>query len=139
MKTERWKQINEVLLSALDREVAERSRFIKDVTGSDEELRREVVSLLASYEQAGAFLEDPVTEAAARLLADDPTHLAPGQQINHYKVLSLLGSGGMGEVYLVRDTRLGRRAAIKVLPSRFTQDRDRLRRFHHEARAASAL
>ena len=138
MKNERWKQINEVLLSALDREVAERSRFIKGASGSDEELRREVVSLLASYEQAGDFLEDPVTEAAARLLAD-PTLLVPGQQINHYKVVSLLGSGGMGEVYLVRDTRLGRQAAIKLLPSRFTQDRDRLRRFQQEARAASAL
>jgi serine/threonine protein kinase len=139
MKTERWKQINEVLLCALDREAAERSRFIKDASGSDEELRREVVSLLASYEQAGAFLEDPVTKAAARLLADDSTHLVAGQQINHYKVVSLLGSGGMGDVYLVRDTRLGRQAAIKLLPPRFTQDRDRLRRFQHEARAASAL
>jgi eukaryotic-like serine/threonine-protein kinase len=139
MKPERWKQINDVLIPALEREALERPAFVKEACGGDEGLRLEVESLLASHEEATDFLEESVVGAAARLLVEDRTHLATGQQIDHYQILSLLGVGGMGEVYLVRDTTLGRQAAIKLLPSRFSKDRDRLRRFQQEARAASAL
>ena len=139
MKPERWKQINDVLLLALEREAFERAAIVKMACGSDEGLRLEVESILASHEQTSGFLEESIVGAAARLLVEDQIHLVTGQQINHFKILSLLGVGGMGEVYLVRDTTLGRRAAIKLLPSRFTENRDRLRRFQQEARAASAL
>ena len=139
MKPERWKQINDVLIPALEREPFERSVLVEEACGSDEGLRREVESLLAAHEQASDFLEKSIAGAAAQLLVEDKIHLVPGQQINHYKVRSLLGVGGMGEVYLVKDTILGRHAAIKLLPSRFTEDPDRLRRFQQEARAASAL
>ena len=139
MKPERWNQINDVIVCALERETFERAAIVKEACGNDVVLRLEVESLLASHEQAGDFLEQSVVGAAALLLVEDQLHLADGQQVNHYKILSLLGVGGMGEVYLVRDTALGRRAAIKVLPSRFTEDRDRFRRFQQEARAASAL
>ena len=139
MKPERWEQINDVLIPALEREAFERLAFVKEACGGDEALRLEVESLLASHEDATDFLEESVVGAAARLLVEDRTHLAAGQQIDHYQILSLLGLGGMGEVYLVRDTTLGRQAAIKLLPSRFSEDRGRLRRFQQEARAASAL
>lgn len=139
MKPERWKQINDVLITALERPSIERSATVKEACGSDEGLRLEVESLLASHEEATDFLEESVVGAAARLIVEDRTHLAAGEQIDHYQILSLLGVGGMGEVYLVRDTTLGRQAAIKLLPSRFSEDRDRLRRFQQEARAASAL
>jgi serine/threonine protein kinase len=139
MKPERWKQINDVLIPAVEREAFERSAFVKEACGADEGLRMEVESLLASHQDATDFLEESVVGAAARLIVEDRTHLATGQQIDHYQILSLLGVGGMGEVYLVRDTMLGRQAAIKLLPSRFSKDRDRLRRFQQEARAASAL
>jgi serine/threonine protein kinase len=139
MKPERWKQINDVLVPALERDARERAAIIEEACGSDVGLRREVESLVASHEQASDFLEESIVGAAARLLVEDQIHLVTGQQINHYEILSLLGIGGMGEVYLVRDTALGRQAAIKILPSRFTEDRDRLRRFQQEARAASAL
>ncbi len=139
MKSERWKQINDVLVTALEREQVERAAIVKEACGSDEGLRREVESLLASHEQASDFLEASIVGAAARLLLVDQIHLAAGQQLDHYKILSLLGVGGMGEVYLVRDTILGRQAAIKLLPSHLTEDRDRLRRFQQEARSASAL
>jgi serine/threonine protein kinase len=139
MRPERWKQINDVLIPALEREAYERSALVKEACGSDERLRLEVESLLAAHEQASDFLEESILGAGARLLVEDQIHLTAGQQIDHYKILSLLGVGGMGEVYLVRDTTLGRQAAIKLLPSRFTEDRDRLRRFQQEARAASAL
>src|SRR5262245_3577302 len=62
-----------------------------------------------------------------------------GQTISHYRILSKLGSGGMGEVYLAEDERLGRKLGLKILPEKFTQDADRVRRFEQEARAASAL
>ena len=139
MKPERWQQINDVFVPALEREAHERAAFVKEACGSDVGLRLEVESLLASHEHASEFLEESVVGAAARLLVGDQIHLAAGQQIDHYEILWLLGVGGMGEVYLVRDTTLGRQAAIKLLPSRFTEDRDRLRRFQQEARAASAL
>ena len=62
-----------------------------------------------------------------------------GQTISHYRVMQRLGVGGMGEVYLAEDTRLGRKLALKILPAQFTQDPERVRRFEQEARAASAL
>src|SRR6266850_1008259 len=110
MKPERWKQINDVLMLALEREPVERSAFVEEACAGDEGLRLEVESLLASHEQASDFLEETVVGAAAELLVADRTHLAAGQQVDHYQVLSLLGVGGMGEVYLVRDMTLGRQA-----------------------------
>ena len=65
--------------------------------------------------------------------------ITPGTRFNHYEVVSQLGAGGMGEVYLAEDPRLGRQVAIKVLPAEFARDSDRLRRFEQEARATSAL
>src|SRR6185295_7253822 len=65
--------------------------------------------------------------------------LQTNSQISHYRVISKLGAGGMGEVWLAEDTRLGRKAALKLLPAEFTGDADRLLRFEQEARAVSAL
>jgi len=73
------------------------------------------------------------------LFAKDKTYLTAGQRIGHYKISSLIGSGGMGDVYLAHDTRLGRNVALKLLPSSFTRDEERVRRFAQEARAVSAL
>ena len=104
----------------------------------DESLRKEVESLLASHEKDGSFIDSPAYEAAAGMLASDP-ELTVGQKIGHYEILSTLGKGGMGEVYLAQDTKLSRKVALKVLPGAFTQDQERLRRFEQEARATSAL
>src|SRR5262245_24779185 len=78
-------------------------------------------------------------EAAAGLLAEQKHPSLVGHSVSHYQVLSLIGAGGMGEVYLAEDTRLGRKVALKMLPRTFTGDQDRVRRFEQEARAASAL
>ncbi len=139
MTPERWQQINDLYHSSLQREAFERAAFIAEACSGDEELRREVESLVASHEQADSFIEQPVFGAVARLLVADDADPMKGRGIGHYKVLSKLGSGGMGEVYLAQDTTLGRKVAIKLLPDRFTLEADRIRRFQQEARSASAL
>ncbi|MGH9838684.1 MAG: serine/threonine-protein kinase [Blastocatellia bacterium] len=65
--------------------------------------------------------------------------VAAGAHLNHYEIITCLGAGGMGEVYLAEDTQLSRKVALKLLPAEFTHDRERVRRFEQEARAASAL
>ena len=138
MTRERWHKIRELFKSALERTPDERAPFLDLACAGDEELRKEVESLIASHEKTGSFIDAPAFEAAAQLLADNPA-LTPGQRIGHYKILSLLGAGGMGEVYLAQDTKLGREIALKLLPAQFTTDGNRLRRFEQEARVASAL
>ena len=139
MANDRWQQIKEVFHSALEREPGERPAFLAEACGSDESLRREVESLIAAHEKEGSFIDAPAFEMAADWLADKEADSLVGQQINHYKILETLGAGGMGEVYLAQDTRLGRKIALKLLPASFTNDADRLQRFQQEARAASAL
>jgi serine/threonine protein kinase len=74
------------------------------------------------------------------MIVEDPSpSLSSGQTLNHYRIVRRIGQGGMGEVYLARDARLGREVAIKILPSLFANDSGRLRRFEQEARATSAL
>ena len=106
----------------------------------DDTLQREVESLLAHEDAVADFIETPALQAAASLgstQADAPA--MTGGQIGPYKILSLLGVGGMGEVYRARDTKLGRDVAIKILPSLFTHDPDRRGRFEREARLLASL
>src|SRR5438477_550023 len=139
MRPERWQQIDQLLEVALDHPPAERAAFLARACAGDETLRRKVESLLRSDEAAQSFIEAPAVGLAAEVLAEQQARLRTGQQLGHYQILSRLGAGGMGEVYLAQDTRLGRKVALKILPTRFTQDAERLRRFEQEARAASAL
>src|SRR5215211_5873051 len=139
MTPERWQQVKEIFNSALIYRPEERGPFISRACSGDEALRSEVESLIASHEQSGDFIDQPAFEVAASLLAREPAELRPGQAIASYEVLSFISRGGMGEVYLAEDKRLGRKVALKLLPATFTTDDDRLRRFEQEARAASAL
>ncbi|HEV2666352.1 MAG TPA: protein kinase [Blastocatellia bacterium] len=139
MKPERWKQIEELYDAALKLEASRRAAFLDQACADDEELRREVASLLASDAQAGSFLAAPAAEVLARSVAAGIVPSLIGRRIGHYQTQSLLGAGGMGEIYLAEDTRLGRKVAIKLLPPEFTADAGRVRRFAQEARAASAL
>ena len=138
MKPERWQHIQNLYHGALEREPVERSTFLDKACAGDEALRGEVESLLTHHQQAGSFIETPALKEARDLLENQP-YSKVGRQIGAYKVLSLLGVGGMGEVYLAQDSRLERKVALKLLPPEFTQDEDRVRRFEREARAASAL
>jgi serine/threonine protein kinase/Tol biopolymer transport system component len=139
MTPERMKKLQELFDAALDRAPAERAAFLAEACGNDQALRRAVESLLLHHEQANSFIESPPAVVAADLFADEPSESLTGQSIGRYKLLELLGAGGMGEVYLAQDTSLGRKVALKLLPARFTTEPDRLRRFEQEARTASAL
>src|SRR5882724_12670778 len=137
MTPERWQQLKQIFQSALERNPAERSAFLNQACADDPALRSEVESLISSHDQAGDSIEAMAAEAATEMLDDEQPIL--GKHISHYEVLSLLGRGGMGEVFLAQDASLGRKVALKLLRSDFTRIEERLRRFQQEARAASAL
>jgi serine/threonine-protein kinase len=139
MTPERYHKIGEIFHAVLELEPEDREAFLVEACAGDEALLRELQSLIVSNEQAGDFISSPALEVAARLLTKDQTTLRPGTFLGPYEILERLGSGGMGEVYLAQDPRLGRRVALKLLPDHFVTNQDRLRRFRQEARAASAL
>ena len=136
----RWEQVEKLCQAALELEESRRAAFLQDACRGDEELRREVESLLQFDDGRGdRFIEEPALEVAAKMIAHEKPESLVGQQFGSYQILSLLGAGGMGVVYKARDTRLNRSVAIKVLPSDKVSDPERKRRFIQEARAASAL
>jgi eukaryotic-like serine/threonine-protein kinase len=139
MTPERWQQIERLYHAALERAPEQRTVFLDEACGDDRALHQGVKSLLAYDERAALFIASPPDELAAEMLVEAEAHTVIGSTISHHQILSLLGRGGMGEVYLAIDTRLARRVAIKLLPAEFTTDQDRVRRFQQEARAASSL
>src|SRR6266480_6943061 len=100
MKAERWKQVNDLFQSAVERASEERAAFLDEACHGDKGLRREVESLLASYERAENFIESPAFQVAPELLTNERAGALVGEVIGHYRIESLIGVGGMGEVYL---------------------------------------
>ena len=137
MTPERWQQIKALLESALERDPVERNAFLDEACAGDAGLRTELEGLLESHDRAGDFIESPAYNVMAGSLTE--SHLAPGQTIGHYQIIRRLGAGGMGDIYLAEDARLGRKVALKALPTHFTKDPERVTRFQFEAKAASAL
>ena len=138
MTPERWQKVKEFSLSPAA-EPARRQTFLAEACGNDDGLRLEVESLISSHEKGGSFIDSPAYQSAAGLLAGERTELHPGQVVEPYEIISFISRGGMGEVYLAEDKRLGRKVALKLLPSSVTKEPERLSRFQQEARAASAL
>src|SRR6058998_671863 len=139
MTQARLQTIEEIFHAALDQEPDQISAFLDKACEGDDILRRKVEALLASRERAGSFIETSAVGIATRIIENGQADLLVGQTFGHYKISKRIGSGGMGEVYLATDMVAGRKAALKLLPMRFTGDAERLKRFQQEARAVVAL
>jgi eukaryotic-like serine/threonine-protein kinase len=139
MEPERWALVDQLLQSSLSLSPADREAYLRSRCISDDELYREVESLLEAHDNATSFLESTAIEVEARAVATTTARFEVGTRIGPYRVISRLGTGGMSEVYRARDTTLERDVAIKVLTGDFADDRERLQRVRQEAKAASAL
>src|SRR5438105_14870485 len=139
MTPARFQTIEEIYRAALDREPDQVSAFLDKACKGDQVLRRKVEGLLTSRERAGSFIETSAVSLATKIMQNGQADLLVGRTIGHYKISKRIGSGGMGEVYLATDVTAGRKAALKLLPMRFTGDAERLKRFQQEARAVVAL
>jgi serine/threonine-protein kinase len=138
MADDRWEKLKEMFHTAVTLPPQQRADYLDKVSNGDAALRNEIELLLKAHAETDNFVDTPAYQAAAQMLVDE-ADFATNQNISHYRILSLLGEGGMGRVYLAEDTKLDRRVALKFLSRNFTEDQDRLRRFEQEARAASAL
>jgi serine/threonine protein kinase len=139
MTPARFQTIEEIFLAALEQEPDQVSAFLDRTCDGDAVLRREVEKLLASDQRAGRFIEKSAVGLATKVIQNQDADSLVGQTIDHYKISEPIGTGGMGEVYLAIDIVARRKAALKLLPLRFTGDAERLKRFQQEAHAVVAL
>jgi serine/threonine protein kinase len=136
MNAERWRRIEELYHAAKARPAQERAVFLEEACAGDANLHQEVESLLAQPVSTDGLLERPALAAAQSI---GMMRLAAGTHLGPYEIAGLLGAGGMGEVYRARDATLGRDVAIKILPTAFTADPERVARFEREARVLASL
>ena len=139
MTPARLQTIEEIFHAALDQEPEQTSAFLDTACEGDQLLRRKVETLLASHQRAGGFIETSAVGITTRIIENGQADLLVDRTIGHYKISKRIGAGGMGEVYLATDITAGRKAALKLLPARFTGNAERLTRFQQEARAVVGL
>jgi eukaryotic-like serine/threonine-protein kinase len=151
MNSERDRQRDELSAAALQQEPAERIASLDTACASDAEsgpaVKAQLQGVMEQAKTPELAAETAIDAMPATNLGQEPdqntnlssTDLMLGQRIGHYQLLRELGSGGMGKVFLAEDLRLQRRVALKLLPTSFTGELERVRRFQREARAASAL
>ncbi len=139
MANEKWQQVKEIFDAALRHEAEDRPQFLNEVCADNETVRREVESLLSSFDRADGFMAQPIVGEMAEAVTIKRNVFATGHRLGHYEIIGLIGAGGMGEVYLAQDTRLGRRVAVKVLPASSNSNEEANQRLWREARAAATL
>ena len=137
MPDQHWENLKQIFHAAVALAPAERPTYLDHACDGNASLREAVESLLKSHEETSNFVDTPAYQAVAEMLTDG--EFKPGQTVAHYRILSLLGEGGMGRVYLAEDTKLKRKVSLKFLSQNFSEDRQRVHRFEQEARAISAL
>jgi len=139
MTSARLQTIEEIFLAAVEQEPEQVSAFLDTACEGDPVLRREVEALLASDQRAGRFIERSAVGLTTKIIENQQAGSLVGRTIGHYKISESIGTGGMGEVYLATDVTAGRKAALKLLPLRFTGDAERLKRFQQEAKHPDGL
>lgn len=143
MNSERWQQISRIFNRAISLDAAARSAYVKEKCGTDSELQAEIERLIESHEQAeddefmGGLAVEDVAEHFSK--GEEQHALQKGQQFGAYVILDHLGTGGMGEVYLAKDSRLDRIIALKILAPDVVADKRRMQRFRQEAKMVSSL
>ncbi len=162
MNAERWQKIKSLFDDVVQDDERrldgkKREKFLAEACAGDAALRREVEKLLASFENAGSFLENPAAAEVASMFEDEKTLAAPSSLpllrttggspqngkfvagtvlANRYRIIGMLGRGGMGEVYQAEDIKLNQLVALKFLPDKLENNKAALERFHAEARIA---
>ncbi len=143
MDAKRWKKIDAIIDAALEIPASEREKFVALNCKADETLKKEVLDLLSAHAESDNFLNKSAMNLMAKEIAHDAPPVFENSFVNktfgHYRIESMLGAGGMGEVYLATDDKLRRKVALKILPAEFTSNDERVKRFGLEARAISAL
>ena len=137
MPDPQWENLKEIFHAAVALPQKERAAYLDQACGENQSVRVAVESLLKSHEESDNFVDVPAYKVAETLLEDQK--FGPSDVIGHYRILSLLGEGGMGKVYLAQDTKLHRKVSLKFVSTSFDRDREQWRRFQQEARVASAL
>ncbi|MDQ4123191.1 MAG: protein kinase [Acidobacteriota bacterium] len=139
MENNNWQQIENIFHTALSLNDEERAVYLSEACVEDNSLREEVDSLIAAFEDNGEFLDKPAFDLGIKVLESDLETSLTGQTIGSYKILSKLGNGGMGEVYLAEDTRLNRKVALKFLSKALVGDKWAKRQLVKEAQAVAML
>src|SRR5665811_1122581 len=134
-----WRRVEELLEQSMAIEPARRPAFLEQACAGDEGLRREVESLLAYEGRVEQFMPTPALDMLSGGIAGEPARFPEGQEVGPYRIVALIGRGGMGEVYQARDTRLDRDVALKFLPAHYVDTPDAVVRFRREAQAISSL